>query len=163
MRRKNERKHSIDMLFLMVVFLIFTFSALSALLLAVNFYRSTVEKSGENENARVAVAYMREVIRQNDAEHAVTVSEFDGTPCIAAEQEGGYVLYLYLKDGELRELYTKRGANVDIDDGQKIIELENFTLEEAEPGVICVECEDSLGNKERVIIGSRSNAGGQPL
>lgn len=44
MRRDGEKQHSIDILFLVVIFLVFTFSALSALLLAVNFYQTRLIK-----------------------------------------------------------------------------------------------------------------------
>lgn len=159
MRRDGEKRHSIDTLFLVVIFLVFTFSALSALLLAVNFYQDTINKSESNENARAAVAYIREVVHQNDKKGAVSIEEFDGVACMKIRQEGEYLLYLYLKDGELRELYTKKGAKVSTADGQKIMKLKALTFEKADNSCYRISCTDDTGNSETIII-SIKTAGG---
>lgn len=159
MRKGAEKSHSIDILFQMVIFLLFTFSTIALLLLSVNFYHAIVERSDENESARVAVAYIREIIHQNDEMGAVTVTEFDGVECLKIQQSGDYILYLYLKDGELHELYTKEGAQVTSDDGHRIMYLENLNLD-VDNGLIIVECEDAYKNCEKVYVSVRS-VGGQ--
>ena len=143
------------------MFLLFTFSAIVLLLLAVNFYRSIVERGEKNESARVAIAYIREVIHQNDEQGEISVTEFDGVPCIRIMQTEDYVLYLYLKEGELRELYTKEGAKVSSADGQTIMRLKEMAFSMQEPNTIVVECEDMAGNQEKVFIGIRSALGGR--
>lgn len=162
MNRRTDSRHSIDIIFLVVIFLVFTFSALSALLLSVNFYQNTVEKSERNEAARAAVAYIREVVHQNDEAGAVSLAEFDGIPCMKIRQGEDYCLYLYLKDCELRELYTKEGANVSASDGQKLLELKMLTFEETETGCYRIVCEDFFGNRETVLISSKTSGGQQP-
>lgn len=156
MNRKIKQQHSIDILFLLVIFLLFAFSGAVLLVLATHFYQSTVARSEENSSARVASAYVREVLHQNDLAEGSTISEFDGTPCLRIPQEEDYVLYLYYYDGELKELYTKEDAVVSAESGQKILELQSFSVEEIMPGVFEMECEDSLGNNERVIISQKS-------
>lgn len=160
MNSKMKQRHSVDILFLLVIFLVFLFSAVSLLVLAINFYRSTSVRSEENDSARVAVAYVREVIHQNDVADEISICEFDGVQALAARQEGDYVLYLYYNDGELRELYTKEGAQVTAEDGQRIMELQAFDIKEITPGVFAVECEDLLGNREQIIISRKSSRGG---
>lgn len=160
MRKDGERRHSIDILFLVVIFLVFTFSALSALLLAVNFYQDTIDKSENNENARAAVAYIREVVHQNDKKGAVSIEPFDGTTCMKIRQEGDYLLYLYLKGGELRELYTKKGAKVSTADGQRIMKLKELEFETAAKDCYRILCTDSTGNTETILI-SIKTAGGR--
>lgn len=156
MNRKIKQQHSIDILFLLVIFLLFAFSGAVLLVLATHFYQSTVARSEENSSARVASAYVREVLHQNDLAEGSTISEFDGTSCLRIPQEEDYVLYLYYYDGELKELYTKEDAVVSAQSGQKILELQSFSIEEIMPGVFEMECEDSLGNYERVIISQKS-------
>lgn len=156
MNRKIKQQHSIDILFLLVVFLMFAFSGAALLILATHFYQSTVARSEENDSARVAVAYVREVLHQNDAADEICVSEFERTRCIKIRQEEEYVLYLYYYDGELKELYTKDGAEVTPENGQKIMELQSFSIEEIAPDVLEVECEDLLGNSQQVLISQKS-------
>lgn len=161
MKKQRNREHSVDMLFLVVIFLIFTFSALALLLLSVNFYRETVESSERSENARGATAYMREVIHQNDSNGGVELAEFDGIPCLRILEEDGYILYIYLMDGELKELYTREGAQISAGDGQNIMELKELTMEEVETGVFRITCEDASEQRETVIISEKSSAGGR--
>lgn len=157
MNRKIKQQHSIDILFLLVIFLLFAFSGATLLVLATHFYQSTVARSEENSDARVAVAYVREVLHQNDSSEQSSIAEFDGTPCLKIPQEEGYVLYLYYYDGELKELYTKEDAVVSAASGQKILELQSFALEEITAGVFEMVCEDSFGNCERVIVSHMSS------
>lgn len=160
MNRKIKQQHSIDIVFLLVVFLMFTFSGVALLILATNFYQSTIARSEENDSARVAVAYVREVLHQNDSSDGVSFSEFEGTRCLRVPQEEDYVLYLYYYDGELKELYTKEGATVTPENGQKILELQSFSIEEITPDLWKVECEDFLGNSEQVFISQKSGERG---
>jgi hypothetical protein len=148
------------MLFLVVIFLIFTFSALALLLLSVNFYRETVESSEKNENARGATAYIREVIHQNDNGGGVELAEFDGIPCLRIQTEDEYILYIYQMDGKLKELYTREGAQISAGDGQNIMELKELTMEEVQSGVFSITCEDASEQKDTVIISEKSSAGG---
>ncbi len=160
MRREAEKKHNIDILFQMAVFLLFTFFSIVLLLLAVNFYRSIVERSERNENARVAGAYIREMIHQNDEQNGISIAEFDGIDCIRIAQTKDYVCYLYLKDGYLCELYTKEGAKVSSIDGQEIVPLKSLDFSMPEPHTLLVECEDTESNQERILITIRSDMGG---
>lgn len=157
MNRKIKQQHSIDIVFLLVIFLMFAFSGAVLLVLATHFYQSTIARSEENSSARVAVAYVREVMHQNDVSEETCISEFEETRCLKIPQEEDYVLYLYYYDGELKELYTKEGAVVSPQNGQKILELQSFSVEEIIPGVFEVVCEDSMGNSERVIISHKSD------
>lgn len=160
MRRETEKKHSIDILFQMAVFLLFTFFSIILLLLAVNFYRSIVKQSDQNESARVASAYIREMIHQNDEQGNICIAEFDGIPCIRIAQTMDYVCYLYLQDGSLRELYTKEGAKVSPMDGMAITELKKLEFSMLEDDILLVECEDTEGNQESILINIRSTVGG---
>lgn len=160
MAGKEEKKHNIDILFQMAVFLLFTFSSIILLLLAVNFYRSIVERSGQNEKARVAGAYIRELIHQNDEEGGVSITEFDGIPCIRIRQPEGYLCYLYLQDGTLRELYTKEGAKVSSKDGQEIMALKRLDLSMQSEHCMIITCEDEEGIRESIFIHLRTEEGG---
>lgn len=161
MNRRIKQQHCIDILFMLVVFLLFAFSGVTLLVLATRFYQSTVAKSEENDHARVAAAYVREVLHQNDSSDDVMISEFEGVQCISVPQAEDYVLYLYYYDGELRELYTKDGAIVTPENGQKIIELDRFSITEIAQDLIEVECEDHFGNVRQVLISHMSGEKGE--
>jgi hypothetical protein len=148
------------MLFLVVIFLIFTFAALSVLILSVNFYRETVKGAEQNENARDAAAYIREIVHQNDTSGGITLADFDGEPALRMADGSGYVLYIYMNGGSLTELYAKEGANVSAGDGQKIMELESFDIEETGDGVFTVTFVDASGQSGSVVAAPKSSDGG---
>lgn len=156
MNRIIKQQHSIDIIFLLVVFMLFAFSGAVLLALGVGFYQSTVVKNEENDSARIAGAYVREVLHQNDLGQGASLSEFQGTPCLKLTQGEQYVLYLYHYNGELKELYTREGAEVTRESGQKILSLRNFSIREITPALWSVVCEDLQGNTEQILISQKS-------
>ena len=77
MNRNPARKHSTDILFVLVLFLVFTSSALAVILLGARVYQSTSSRMESNYNVRTALAYVSEKIRQNDESGAVSLCELD--------------------------------------------------------------------------------------
>ena len=153
------RKHNIDIMFLMVLFLIFTFSAVSVLLMAVNSYRAVVFANEANANARTATAYIREEVRQHDSMGAVSVAELDGIKCIKMPEGSGYSLYIYELQGCLMELEAKDGAGATADFGNKILEINGMEISQSSENEIDIEIEDISGNKNNVVIGLKSSEG----
>ena len=151
------KKHSMDIIFLMVLFLIFTFSAVSVLLMAVNSYRSVVYANEENANTRTAVAYVREQIRANDSSGNIDIADFDGTKAIKITKEDGIILYMYNYDGYLMEMETKEGADVTPDFGNKIIEIRDMDFDWINNQLIEVDVVDASNNQEVVKIGIKSS------
>jgi hypothetical protein len=143
----------------MVLFLIFTFSAVSVLLMAVNSYRSVVLANEANSSARTAIAYIREEVRQHDAEGAVSLDTFDGVDCIKMSEGSGFNLYIYEYDGYLMELEAKDTAGATADFGNKIMEVNSISFSQGENGTINVQLEDSLGAKQDVVISIKSKEG----
>lgn len=158
MSKAKSRKHNIDIMFLMILFLIFTFSAVSVLLMAVNSYRSVVSANETNANARTAIAYIREAVRQHDSGGAVDISKIDGTDCIRMAEGEGFYLYVYEYDGYLMELEAKEGSGVTADFGDKILKISSMDFEkDSDSNTIYVNIEDENGKKEQVSIGVKSS------
>jgi hypothetical protein len=143
-------------MFLMLLFLIFTFSAVSVLLMAINSYRSVVIANESNANARTASSYIREQVRQHDKNGAITLDTFDGNDCIKMNEGEGFNLYIYEYQGFLMELEAKDGAGATADFGNKILEVNEMEILSNEPNTITVRIEDASGNKQDVIIGLKS-------
>ena len=156
----RQAKHNIDIMFLMVVFLIFTFSAVSVLLMAINSYRSVVNASESTASARTAAAYMREVIHQHDEEGKIWVGTFEGNVCVTIDEGEGYYLYLYEYDGAIRELNAKEGSGATPDFGDKIIDVKSMDIATKEDGnIIEITIIDNYDNEEVVDIYLKSKAG----
>ena len=159
MSKAKSRKHNIDIMFLMVLFLVFTFSAVSVLLMAVNSYKSVVHANEENANARTAIAYVREKVRQHDSASAVGLTVLDGCDAIKLSEENDTALYIYWYEGYLMELTVKEGASVTADFGNKIMEISEMEISCENNQLIRINVEDSSGNSEHVLIGVKSGGG----
>ena len=159
MNKGKGRKHNIDIMFLMILFLIFTFSAVSVLLMAVNSYRSVVSANENNANARTAIAYIREAVRQHDSSGAVDISKIDDVPCIRLSEGEGYYTYIYEYDGYLMSLEAKEDSGVTADFGDKILKIKSMNFEqEADAKTLYVNIEGESGDSQHVSIGVKSSA-----
>ena len=156
MNKSRLRKHNIDIMFLMILFLIFTFSAVSVLLLAVNSYKAVVVSNEKNSNTRAATAYIREKVRQHDKMGSVEIADIDGIEAIKMHEGEGYYLYIYCLDGYLMELEAKEDAGVTADFGNQLIAINGLDFSWKNNQLIEVEVEETTGEKKVVDIGIKS-------
>ena len=157
MNKNRVRKHNIDIMFLMILFIIFTFSAVSVLLMAVNSYKAVVVANEENSNTRAATAYIREKVRQYDEVGGVELSSIDGIDAIRMNEGEGYYLYIYYLDGYLTELEAKDEAGVTADFGNKLLEVNDLSFSWKNSQLIEVEVEETTGVKQVVDIAIKSS------
>ena len=156
MSKNRLRKHNIDIMFLMILFLIFTFSAVSVLLLAVNSYKAVVVANEKNANTRAATAYIREKVRQHDQTGNIEIAEIDGNKAIKMKEAEGYYLYIYYLDGYLTELEAKEGAGVTADFGNQLLAINGLDFSWKNNQLIEVQIEETTGEKRVVDIGIKS-------
>ena len=84
---KNARKHSTDILFVLLLFLVFTSSALAVILLGAKVYQNTASRMESNYTVRTALAYVTEKIRHADESGAISPGELDELPALILSQE----------------------------------------------------------------------------
>lgn len=159
MKKKAKTRHSVDFLFIMFIFLIFVFSVISSLFLGINFYKSTVDMSDKNSDSRVAVAYIRELVRQNDKENAISIGTFDGRECLMIEPQENYVIYVYQYNDELKELYARKDANLKAADGKTITQIESLKFDLLGDNMLSVVLKDKNGEFRTLLIGLKSKMG----
>lgn len=155
-----EKRHSVDALFLIVVFLLFVFSAISVLIIGVQSYSGIVDSNRANQSSRAAVAYVREMVHQNDSKSVVAVGEYKENPCISFTDEEGYAQYIYYNEGYLWELYTKVGAELEAGAGSKMIPVDDFKIEQS-GDKICLSFVDEYGKSHNVVVYTRSGMKGK--
>ena len=157
LNKNRLRKHNIDIMFLMILFLIFTFSAVSVLLMAINSYRHVVFANEENANTRAATAYIREKVRQHDSAECLEITDLDGITAIKMDEGEGYALYIYYLDGYLMELEAKERSGVTADFGNKLFEINGMDISWKNNQLIEIEVEETTGEKKVVDIGIKSS------
>lgn len=132
---KQERHFVVDVLFVLALFGVFAISALVLVTVGADVYQHTVRDMSRNYDDRTAIAYITEKIRQSDytlsdGSHAVTLGLLEQQPALILTDEWNgeeYDTYLYLHNGWLKELYTRRDSYIGdnmLDAGQNILRLD---------------------------------------
>ena len=157
----SGKRHMLDMLFPIALFLVLSASSLFLVTLAANVYRKSVVREELNYESRTCLAYVTEKIRQSDEKGGVETGTFDGLPCLILRQtfgEQSYVTYLYGYEGELRELFIQEGTSMRAADGQRILEIHDFNITEQERGIFRISCSDGNGIESVTYAAVKSKA-----
>lgn len=138
-KQRNTGNHGqmINVLFTMLLFLVFVLCALFTVLIGGQVYENINIRSQENYTGSVALQYVANKVRQGDREGAVQVTEVEGTPVleIASGLEGGnYVSWIYYYDGAICELFSDPADGLGLADGLRIIECGGFQMSQSDDG-----------------------------
>lgn len=160
MRNSLRRNHMIDLLFPIALFFVFTVSAIVVILLATRIYQSTADTSFRNDTARTALTYISERIHQNDSLGGISLGNYDGCEALIlthSEEQAGYTTYIYVHEGQLKELFIKNGVSPSASVGKTIISVEDFLMEEIDMGLYRFSCLNIDGKRISTLVGTYSN------
>lgn len=158
MYMQDKKKHMIDFLFPVVLFFVFTLSALTVILLAAGIYQSTTEESSLNDSARTSLSYISEKLHQSDAADSVSIGTFDGCEALIlkhSSDDDDYYTYIYAYNNELKELFVSGDAAVSADDGRTILQIKTFDIELLSDNLLQLKCTDMQQQEASVVVGVR--------
>lgn len=158
----KSKKHFIDFLFPLTLFLVFASLAITLILLATNVYRETVQNSYYNDNARLSLAYITEKIHQNNHRDNIRISSINSTDVLEISHPGNeitYYTYIYFKDGCLKELFVKEGITPDLEFGQTIAVLSSFRMKELSSNLLSFACSDLNQHETTILVGIKASGG----
>lgn len=118
-----------NLLFTMLLFLVFVLCALFTVLFGGKVYENISMRMEENYTGSVALHYVANKVRQGDRAGSVQVVEIEGTPVLELAQEINetrYVTWIYYREGTIRELFTREDSGLTLTDGLEIIECDGF-------------------------------------
>jgi hypothetical protein len=160
MQFKSENKHMVDILFVLALFSVFTISALLLVILGADVYSKTIDDMDQNFTTRTSFSYITEKIRQADRTGAVEIGTFDGQDALILSQsldDTVYCTYIYLYNGHLKELFIKKGQDIQPKAGQDIIALTSFHLEQMDDHLYRLTMKDATVSDFSLIISTHSN------
>lgn len=123
----KEQKHSIEVVFTMVTFLVYAMVLLMFVSLGATVYRSVTQQMELHQTQRTAENYMREKVRQNDRTGDVSIGEIEGVQALQIGQTVGgkeYVTYIFTEGGRLKELLVSAEKKAKISDGIGTLSME---------------------------------------
>lgn len=156
---EKEGTHSISLLSNLILFFVFTFIGVCVVTVGAKVYQSVTSHMEENYEARTALAYTAEKIRQADVSTAVTISTVEDIPALCLKQtneDAAYETYIYYYNGALREAFVKEGAAVTLLQGTSIVELPSFIIEETAHNMYRFTATQDSGEEISLLIRPKS-------
>ena len=148
MNPERTQRHSVDILFSFLLFGLFVLFLLVLLLFSAQLYQSSVRSLDENQNLHTAASYLVTKFRQHDQADAGYTTRFEDLDALCFYDDLGdtpCVTYIYLLDGELRELFTLSDASLSPEAGTPIARLSGFSAEQTTDGFLRIRLEDENG------------------
>ena len=155
--KRGNVQHSMQGVFVFVLLGLFAVMSTLMVLLGAQMYRNTVDHTTRNNEGRLLGAYVRSMIRAEDAADAVTIEDFDGVKALAFHEtidDEAYVTWLYSYDGQLYEQFTDADRAFEPESGSVICPAERFEPVLAD-GLLTVNLVDGAGAASTVQVGLR--------
>lgn len=160
----NTRSHSrIEVLFPIVLFLIFTLSALIVILFAARIYQGTIEDGNAQYRENIAFSYLTQKIHQTDTNGSVSVGTLDGNQALLLNEtyEGmPYTTYIYAYDGKIRELFIAADESVSSlvpGSGMEIFEAKSMDVSMLYNNLLSITITDENDHAKNIRVALRSH------
>lgn len=153
------QRHTTDLLFTLGLFSVFAAAAFLLVMIGIRVYQGTVAQMQDTYSTRTALSYAVEKVRQHDTAGGAALTEVEDTPALLlADVVGGeiYYTYLYSYEGSLCELTLRAGTEAELALGEKILAVEDMTIEDGGSGFIVLAARGSDGDTVRCLVHPRS-------
>lgn len=141
MRYKAAKRHTIDFVFVLMLFLIFSISSLAVVYIGSQVYSSTVETMDDKFNQNVVMDYLIEKVRQTDAENCINVENANGTDVLCLHEkyeDKDYTTYIYEDENKLKELFISDEETFSTEKGQAVMDVDSVSFS-VEKSLLTVE------------------------
>lgn len=145
----KPKHHLVDLLFTLALFCVFAASSLLVVLIGANVYKNTVHGMNQNFNIRTSLSYVCEKVRQNDTADAIRIDSLGNADALVLTQNYNgsvYETWIYQHNGNLMELFTLKGNEIDPSIGNQIMEVPSFTVEKRNDHLYQFSITDIDGN-----------------
>ncbi len=142
---KSQPSHAISGVFVFLLLGIFAVFSTMMVLLGARTYKATSERTQQHNEGRVAAAYVRSMIRGDDAKKVIRLEELGDIQAVTMTYtyDGEeYLTRLYAYDGSLRELFTAAEFEFDPEQGEPVCALDTLTGEMS-PGLLTLHLKDN--------------------
>nr|WP_325304993.1 DUF4860 domain-containing protein [uncultured Oscillibacter sp.] len=158
--KRQGIKHQMDGLLMLLLFGVFAACVLIVLLTGARAYRGLTVRDAEAFDRRTCVQYLATRVRQGDLAGGVAVESFGDAAALCIKDPEGFVTRVYCHDGWLMELYTFADAELEPQDGEKIMPLEGLALT-LEDGFLTAEVRQGEGVTDTLRLSLRAEEGGR--
>lgn len=159
MKKRLIARHPVAELASLLLFGIFVLFLLLMLLFSARIYQQTVKNTNAENTLGTAVSYLTTKFRQHDTVNGIFTGKLDNLSALCFRDilnDQDYITYIYLDQGNLKELFTSDSSSANASAGTTIAQLSDFQISESRPGFYSFELKDSEGNKETFYLHQNS-------
>ena len=158
----NFPVHSVDILFTLSLFFVFTVSAFLIVLIGADVYQSTAVQLEDTYSTRTSAAYVTEKIRQHDSAGCISLTDLDGRPALLlTDNISGtvYETYIYSDGDYVCELLVRQGTTLSSDMGQQVLRVDDFSITDRGDGFLELTALDDYGQSYSFLLHLRNSGG----
>lgn len=153
----STKKHHIDFVFVLCLFVMFAVVLLYILFFGVRVYQSISQKANLNYEQRTSLLYLVNKIRAYEQIDCIELGTFEDQDALLLKEEINgieYVTKVYEYDGQLMELFMEEGTDLEPVAGTKITQVHSLDMEKLENGLVQFTVELMDGSNSSIVIKS---------
>lgn len=130
--KKHKQQHTIDTLFVLTLFCVFTWSAISVVLIGSRIYSASADNMNIVFYNHNAIQYISQKVQQNNPISNIEILDQNGMQVLAIHQpinEVMYTNYIYYENGKLKELLTSSSTPFEASLGTALMDIDTMTLQ----------------------------------
>ncbi|MGN0290384.1 MAG: DUF4860 domain-containing protein [Lachnospiraceae bacterium] len=159
MKKYRSKSHSIDLLFTISLFFVFTITALYVTMAGANLYENMVQRTSFDYSVFTPVSYLEQKLQGYDTTGGISIQKKDGMDILCLHEtleDSAYTTYIYTKDGNLMELFVKDGSAVSFENGTTLMESGTLHLKEEDRHLLTVEFTEDDGSSQALTLHLRA-------
>lgn len=126
---KNKSLHSMDTVFVLILFAVFVIAALFITASGAIAYKNAVDQMETRFNRQTCISYITAKLRANNESGKITIGELDGINALCITDTFGdeeYITYIYQCDGMVREMFCNASISLDPSTGLALTEAKSL-------------------------------------
>lgn len=163
MKVSFKKKHSVDSLFMLLLFGFFVLFLLLLLLFSARAYQAAVDGTKENNQLRTAMSYITTKVHQHDSASDVFSGEVEELPALCLQDKIGekdYITYIFLDGSNLKELFASADTRPTRQLGTSFCDMTSFTISETLDGLYKLSLTDTSGHSGDLFLHPGTSKGG---
>jgi len=119
-------RYSKELLIKLLVYTIMVFCSFLLVIYASSAYRNMIDENNNSENLVVSLNYLKTKVKMSEN---IEVINYKGVDCLVVIYDK-YKNYIYYDNNQLKEVYVINNYEFDLNDGEVIMTLDDYDLEE---------------------------------
>lgn len=132
----KRKQHSIDFVFVLILFCFFTFASLSVVQIGFKIYQSITTTMENNFQINTPSQYVIEKIHRDYFQGNIELTTIDNKNALAIHTSDNYITYLYQDNNKLKEFFTQETTKPTLASGDAIMDLDDLKIEKVNDHLI---------------------------